>query len=243
MYKKMSQAWLQHVRDEPDSTEILSGTAGFLTSSEPLFAQRFLEGVADKEPKRRLTIYLAGARLHAAIGALIVHDPDAKRESARQAMTILEEFSQKTPGGSGHRDWLEEMARATTLAEDLRLASTNVAKLEDFAEGDVPGWTRNNLVHRTHTLRGQLAIISGDRAEAERRLRQSARVGTSPQLSTFGPSTILAQELLGLGVRKAVLEYFDACSEIWAHGRDQLDEWRSAVGSGDKPILKPNVFY
>jgi len=54
---------------------------------------------------------------------------------------------------------------------------------------------------------------------------------------------ILAVELLRVGERDAVLEFFELCRCFWKMGGSQLDAWRLAVLAGRRPDFGANLVY
>jgi hypothetical protein len=45
----------------------------------------------------------------------------------------------------------------------------------------------------------------------------------------------LAHDLLVVGEREAVLDYFEACRKFWTDGQDELDIWGMYVRAGRIP--------
>jgi hypothetical protein len=70
-------------------------------------------------------------------------------------------------------------------------------------------------------------------------LLASAETTDSPTLCTFGPSIVLARELLRRGERDVVLRYLERCSSFWEHGAEQLSQWAAAIARGDTPDFGP----
>ena len=91
-------------------------------------------------------------------------------------------------------------------------------------------------------------------ATAETFLLAAGKTPGSPQLNSFGPNMRLVVELLALGTRDAVLQYFDDCKVFWhrprvaAAGGPQsswvlLDSWATVVRDGGVPDFGPNLVY
>lgn len=80
---------------------------------------------------------------------------------------------------------------------------------------------------------GRIALVDGDVERAKSHLLASGNVPTSPVLGSFGPSMSLAAELLALGHREVVLDYFDLCAVFW--DRAELRVWRAAINAGTAP--------
>ena len=82
---------------------------------------------------------------------------------------------------------------------------------------------------------GRLALVDGNVEGAKAHLLASAETTGSPVLRSFGPSMVLAGELLALGERDVVLHYLKRCSLFWKHGADQLARWAGAIERGETP--------
>jgi len=82
---------------------------------------------------------------------------------------------------------------------------------------------------------GRLALFDGNVEGAKAHLLASAETTGSPVLCSFGPSMVLAGELLTLGERDVVLHYLKRCSLFWEDGADQLSRWAGAIERGNTP--------
>ena len=73
--------------------------------------------------------------------------------------------------------------------------------------------------------------------EAKKCLLESGRTLGSPQLNSFGPTMVLAKELLEQGERDAVLEYLHLCPKFWKSetAESRLDQWSQAIKEGMVP--------
>lgn len=114
-------------------------------------------------------------------------------------------------------------------------------RLLKTAESFRDNWNYGNAIFYGHTALGLVALAEGDHAAAARELLLSATTPGSPQLGSFGPNLILAQQLLDLGDRAAVLTFFDRCAVWWQMGRGKLDGWRKAVHEGRSIDLRMHV--
>ena len=90
-----------------------------------------------------------------------------------------------------------------------------------------------DLLHEGNTMLGRIALIDGDVERAKSHLLASGSVPTSPVLGSFGPSMSLASELLALGHREIVLDYFDLFAAFW--DRAELRAWRAAITADMAP--------
>jgi hypothetical protein len=61
-------------------------------------------------------------------------------------------------------------------------------------------------------------------------------------MDTFGPNMSLARDLLRVGDREVVLQYFELCRTFWEMHRGRLDEWSAAVRRGEIPRFGASLF-
>jgi hypothetical protein len=59
----------------------------------------------------------------------------------------------------------------------------------------------------------------------------------SPQLNSFGPNFLLADELLEAGA-PSVLEFLDLCRSFWSYGAKALDAWQVQIRVGQRPDFR-----
>jgi hypothetical protein len=90
---------------------------------------------------------------------------------------------------------------------------------------------------------GRLALKNGNVEEAKKRLLAAGKTSGSAALSSFGPTMLLAQELLKKGEQEVVLQYFDECQVFWKSAGSRLDEWRQVVRLGRIPDFGGNLRY
>ena len=143
--------------------------------------------------------------------------------------------------GAGERAfWRGDLDDAEMLARDL-------LTLADRYESD---WNYGNAVHHAHTLLGRIELKRNHLGPAIEHLHESAKTRASPQLSSFGPSMLLASELLELGETESVLHFFDLCRGFWqapgflgARGIHPLQQWREDVLAGKTPEFGANLVY
>jgi hypothetical protein len=153
------------------------------------------------------------------------------RERAPSALSELESASSDQdrfyalPAAAMAAYHLERFDLAAELANDaLRVAP----KYPD-------DWNYGNALHAGHSILGLLALRAGDRDESVRQLHDAGAMKGSPQLDTFGPSMLLARELLRTGEEQAVLTYLQQCRKFWRMGGTWLDIWEAKIRAGEVP--------
>lgn len=145
----------------------------------------------------------------------------------------------------------EDIAFAALEAGELDLAKRTAKELL-IENSDKLSFNYGNKIHDANTILGRVSLRKSDLQQAKVYLIKSIEVPASPQLSTFGPSYILAKELLELGEKEIVLSYLDMVFNIWANPEnispsdtrkiagnkrkiDMLDKWKEEIKSGKIP--------
>lgn len=97
-----------------------------------------------------------------------------------------------------------------------------------------------------------IILQEDDIKQAKEYLIKSGECPTSPQLSSFGPSYVLARELLERGEKDIVLDYLDMVYKLWADPKNSdssnsrmmadnqrksevLKKWKEEIMSGKIP--------
>ena len=104
-------------------------------------------------------------------------------------------------------------------------------------------WNVGNAIHQGNTVRGLVALRRNDVAAAKAFLLASGKTLGSPQLESFGPSMKLADALLRVDEKDAVLDYFNICAVFWDREFSQLDRWAREIRQGKQPNFGPNLLY
>lgn len=128
--------------------------------------------------------------------------------------------------------------KATAYAQELLALGEQAQTRPGFGPG-----LYADATHVGNVVLGRLALQGGDVGKAKGHLLASARVPVtgSPVLGSFGPSMILAEELLEKGERDAVVEYFDLCKQFWKNEGGKLERWKAVVKDGDIPNFGPHI--
>jgi hypothetical protein len=81
---------------------------------------------------------------------------------------------------------------------------------------DIPcDWNYGNAIHDANSVLGLLALHEGNMAQALHYLTAAGESPGSPQLNSFGPSLMLANELAAAGEYDAVAAYISAVGKFW----------------------------
>ncbi len=161
----------------------------------------------------------------------------------RTPQQVFEDLEQDAGGGDKSRRYnlLGPLAMAAVKAganEKAGLYATElIASAQSDIEGGKKGWNYGNAIHDGHLVLGLVALRKDDVSTARRELLEAGKTPGSPQLNSFGPNMMLANELLERGERETVLEYLDLCWAFWKMGGKQLDSWSEAVRKNDTPFF------
>jgi hypothetical protein len=132
---------------------------------------------------------------------------------------------------------LPTLAKVAVEAGAYEQAELYANNLLEYAMLYCCDWNYGNAIHDGNTVKGMVALERGDIQEASKRLLESSRAPNSPQLATFGPDMMLAEELLKHGETKYVLKYLANIKGLWSKGSKRIDKWISQINEGEQPSL------
>ena len=237
-YKEATRLWTEHLERDPTNLAILRNAAQFHTLGDRVTGIQLLERAqaldASNPSWARELGHLHSLDMKRTSGP---HDTEAALRALTQFERAYELSNERQRGGL-----LEGLGKAA-------LAAGEVEKAREYAESMLSrssrGWNRGNLIHHGHLTLGTIALAEGRLEEARNRLISAGRTPGAPTLNSFGPNMALAKELVELGEREIVLEYFELCSKFWNTDRakNQLRTWSEQVRSGRMPDFGANLIY
>ena len=169
--------------------------------------------------------------------------------SAEKAPTpqaeILSNLEKSLPSDSRQRFYkLSDVAAAAFEAGDYDKAETYANELLSDANANRTNWNYGSAVFNGNLVLGQVALKrDNDTSQAESYLLAAGKTPGSPQLNSFGPSMVLADDLLLAGERETVVDFLDECRIFWKAGGDRLSDWKKTIQSGGTPNFGPNLNY
>ncbi len=92
-----------------------------------------------------------------------------------------------------------------------------------------------SAIQRANTLLGRVALRSGDLAGGKQYLLDSSKSEAAGYVFGYGPTMVLAKELLEKGESGTVIQYLENCLSIWPHGEAILNGWIDDIKNGRKP--------
>ncbi|MFZ1918264.1 MAG: hypothetical protein WAU58_11870 [Terriglobales bacterium] len=162
--------------------------------------------------------------------------------SPREQLAALE---RKDSGLKGRDLFYElpDLAKKAFNAGEMDKAGVYSRQLLQMAREYPKDWNYGNAIFCGNLVLGRVAAQRRDVKQAGQYLLAAGATPGSPQLDSFGPSMILAKELLEKGQSDVVLQYFVLCKKFWESGQRQLDEWSAAVRGGQIPNFGSNLNY
>lgn len=237
-YVGVAAAWQDQLDQQPTNTAILDRFAAFLSVNDKERANALLRRGQELEPTNPKWAERLGASY---LRETISRGWEAEYPSAPDDALAQFDRAYDLHGAENVPDYLQiGRAKAAFKAKRYDLASTHARSmlLEFEAEG---GNGDGDLFHQGHTILGRIALLQGDVDQAKEHLLASGRTPGSPVLGSFGPTMVLALELLGRDEFGVVGEYLALCSDFWP--KDELDAWRTTVAAGEIPDFGSNLVY
>ena len=221
-------AWQRHVEREPENPVFIARYARFVQWEDWRSHIELLERASSLDSGNvELALELGHKLLIAS-----KHTED-KARAVQAAEDALEQFDRVYAMADS------DIARNSILGLGGRAQAAFAAGRYDLAKKHAQAMLEprprpdGDLLHGGNTILGRVALIEGEVAQAKSHLLASGDVPSSPALGSFGPSMSLASELLELGHRDVVLDYFDLCAAFWDAG--ELRVWRASINAGMPP--------
>lgn len=176
-------------------------------------------------------------------------------EIALQERTYSEAIASLNNAKDEYSRWcsLDAAAKESFNMKRFDEAKRYAEELQRLAPKYKNDWNYGNAIQDFNIVLGRLALKSGDIAGAKTHLIAAGHSPGSPQLNSFGPNLMLANELLNRGERTVVLEYLELCKNFWAKhpntnqldkkNGEMLDRWKNDIQNGRMPDFGPNLQY
>jgi hypothetical protein len=166
----------------------------------------------------------------------------------REMSFKLEEFESQLPAAGPIRIYpLTNAAKAAYDASDYAKAEKYAREVLALAEEYPKDPQYGVAVFFGHMVLGRIALARDHNIkEAKAELLASGKTPGSATLNSFGPNPSLARDLLAIGERDVVLQFFGQCRSFWKIdiGRKKLDDWtKTAEGCCRMPNFAENLRY
>lgn len=199
-YQHIKALWLEQVERKKDNPSVLLNAADFFNWEDKELAEKLLLDVLALQPKN--------LDYRAKLASFYSHW-DGREEQAWHQTELLAKGLKSLD--IGELSNLPERAFAAGKY-DRAVSSAKwilfLIRCSDLLKQH--GGARN----MAHTVIGKVALIKGDVSRAKYHLEQSIKDIACPTMCSFGPSLKLADELLKVGEKAAVLSYLDKREEL-----------------------------
>jgi hypothetical protein len=153
-------------------------------------------------------------------------DPGKRIEYYRYAFICLQEalaIIQTTPKPDQNQKNGDNLIGVRAMLQNpMALAALEIGDLslsKEISEDRLRSNTRNDgdVIHEANTILGRVALRQNDLELAKQYLLKSGKTPGSAVLKSFGPSFILARELLEKGQKDVVLDYLNLVAGFWGN--------------------------
>jgi len=234
-FEKGSALWVKELEANKGNLAVLRNAIDFFMVPDKPRAEQLIKQGAAVEPGNPEWPRQLGTLYSLQMGTT---NGDARREFAKKAYGHFELASKLTEDEQRKRLLRIELARTAFEAGETSRAVSLATEVLGELPKEKEAWARADLIHNAHLILGRAALRNGDVAEGKLQLIAAGQVDGSPVLSSFGPSMLLAKELLDKGERETVLEYFAEVGAFWKNVK--LQQWIATVKSGGIPDFGGN---
>jgi hypothetical protein len=234
-YLKAKQLWLDQTKANSASTAILGNAAGFFLIHDKDIAEDLLRQAQKVEPNN--------PQWPDRLGHLYELRSYKDNSAAAKAVEEFEKAQSEDNSESSKFNRLGDLAKSAFQAGETEKASSYATTLLATAQEQPEEKCYGDAIHIGNSVLGRIALKQGNVKTANEYLLKSGQTPGSPVLGSFGPSMILAKELLEKGEKDAVLQYFEQCRKFWKMGGERLDTWTEEVKAGKTPNFGGNLHY
>ncbi|MFA5780494.1 MAG: hypothetical protein WC947_10210 [Elusimicrobiota bacterium] len=237
VYRKAKAIWLKHIETKKKDTRILGNAAHFFLLFDSDLAEKFFKKAQSLEPQNPEWSGQLG-HLYRLKSRRRNISNDKKKETAKKSLDEYEKSLNLETDERSRFYQLSKLTRAAFETEEINKAENYAKELLALAPKYKNDWNYGNAIHHGNTVLGRISLKSGDMKKAKHFLLESGKTPGSPQLNSFGPSMILAKELLEKGEKGTAIEYLELCKKFWRGRKSLLDEWIGNIKQGEKPHFK-----
>jgi len=236
---KFRELWLKQIRIYGDNAKVLGNAAYFfMISNDDTLAEKLFKKAKELEPDNpNWPEELARFYSHKGRDAPVT----VRKESAQKAVEEIEEALALTDLKQDKVFLFLELSKNAYIAGDFEKASKYAKKILTSAEREYLEWEGDTtlldweLFHYSNIILGRIALSSGKIEEAKEYLIEAGKLKGSSNPSFYRVNMMLAKELLKVGEREVVLEYFELCGSFWEDEENKLEEWAKIVRQGGIP--------
>jgi hypothetical protein len=164
-------------------------------------------------------------------------------ESPEQELARLE-LEAARQAGSRRLPFLPRMAKLALWLGDADKAGQYASEALSLVipQSADPFGTGAEAIHDANVVAGLLAVRAGDVRRAKEFLLASVVTKGDNVLRMRGPDLTLADELLKLGERDAVIQFLEHCRHFWRISSRRLEEWITEIRGGKVPDFGPCLY-
>jgi len=146
----------------------------------------------------------------------------------QEALAIVQTSPKPDPNQKNSDNLMEIRAM---LQNPMALAALEIGDLslsKQISEDRIKANSRNDgdVIHEANTILGRVAMRQNDLESAKQCLLKSGKTQGSAVLKSYGPSFILARELLEKGQKEVVLEYLDLVAAFWGNSKEERPQFQ-----------------
>lgn len=238
VYVRIRDAWEPALLAHATNPVVLRGAAYLFQHHEPARALELLERAHALDTSDAHAAMEAG-QIHKLAWIRRRHsEVDAgAADSARESLRWFERALERAHDEASRTVLVGLIAEAALACGRQDDASLRAREMLRAAESEAPSWNTGNQVYEANAILGRVALARGDRRVALEHLTAAGRTPGSPQLNSFGPELELADALLKIGERAAVVAFLRDIQRFWKSGRDRIDVWCAQIDRGETPRL------
>jgi hypothetical protein len=169
--------------------------------------------------------------------------PEQRATLKKKALGLEYAALERNPGADPIM--MNEVCRVALEVNDVTKAQSCAERMLAKAEAlkEEPHGVSGDDLNKAHNFVGRVALRKGDLKKAKQELLAAGNVPCDGTLTSFGPNMALAKDLLEIGEREVVLQYFELCEKFWPYDSRQLAAWKLAVQKGEVPQFGANLIY
>lgn len=254
-YGEGKKLWLEHVEKSPNNLLVLENAASYLFLEDRDLAESFLKQCRDLEPENSHWPALL-AQLYE-LPPLIKDEgrgkskkaPKKKASKKKQKLETDQQRLARSKAAFAERErafslantetdvlyTLTDLPQCAVDCDEIDKAKLYADRLLEIVDQHLGNRNYSNSIYEAHSALGRIALREGNRDLAKEHLLKSVSVSGSPQLNAFGPDMVLAQELLDVGEKEIIYEFFFRVSIFWKS--ESIEVWANQIRNGEIPDL------
>lgn len=254
-YAEGKRLWLENVEKNPSNLVILEHAASYLFLEDRDLAETYLKRCRDLDPENPhwsgllAQLYELPKPKKETVDKGKNKKPKKQKPGDKKNQFIDAETLERARAAFAERERAFSLATTESTVlytlTDLPQSAVNCGEIEkaklyadrllDLVDQHLANRNYSNSIYEAHTALGRIALLEGNIERAKEHLLKSVSVIGSPQLNSFGPDMVLAQELLNAGEKEIIYEFFFRVRIFWKS--ECIDIWANQIRSGMIPDL------